>query len=121
MTKQEMAETIRNMMTAWCDARDKWIELNGNDNGFAEWFTAQCGGHCLFSAPPATSALDENAAYLKSVLQGAEAWDANHCNDMVVVTKKVLIEKRDRAIATDQLITAVGENARLMEAIGRDD
>ena len=25
------------------------------------------------------------------------------------------------AIATDQLITAVGENARLMEAIGRDD
>jgi len=25
------------------------------------------------------------------------------------------------AIATDQLITAVGENARIMEAIGRDD
>ena len=101
MTKQEMAETIRNMMTAWCDARDKWIELNGNDNGFDKWFTAQCGGHCLFSAPPATSAPDEHAAYLKSVLQGAEAWDANHCNDMVVVTKKVLIEKRDRAMAAD--------------------
>ena len=42
MTGQEMTDTIREMMKAYLDARDRWIELNGNDDGFDEWFTKQC-------------------------------------------------------------------------------
>ena len=45
MTTQEMTDTIGQMMKAYLDARDKWIELNGNDNGFDAWFTKKCVGY----------------------------------------------------------------------------
>jgi hypothetical protein len=36
-----MKETLKEMMQKWNEARAAWILANGNDIGFAEWFTAQ--------------------------------------------------------------------------------
>jgi hypothetical protein len=37
-------ETLREIMAAYDEYRTKWIEQNGSDAGFNEWFTKQIIG-----------------------------------------------------------------------------
>jgi len=41
MENKMMAETIRELMTAYNDNRQKWIASKGTEEGFDEWFTGQ--------------------------------------------------------------------------------
>ena len=41
MTKQDTVKAIEELINKWNEYRAKWIEANGTDEGFAEWFTSQ--------------------------------------------------------------------------------
>jgi hypothetical protein len=39
----DFAKDMKEMMDKWTEYRNKWIEANGNDDGFSLWFEKQLG------------------------------------------------------------------------------
>jgi hypothetical protein len=41
MKDKEITETIKELMEKYNEYKEKWMEVNGSDKGYNEWFTAQ--------------------------------------------------------------------------------
>jgi hypothetical protein len=43
LTPEQRRQAIREILTAWNSSRAAWIEQNGTDAGFNDWFSRQIG------------------------------------------------------------------------------
>ena len=43
MEKQTLGQTLEEIMDRYDEYREKWIQVNGNDEGYNKWFSTQVG------------------------------------------------------------------------------